>query len=46
MEGAVNKNVIVIWCLVFMADGACESGAGFTGFGRVGGASRGIDVNS
>lgn len=44
--GAIKKKDIVVWCFVFMADGARESGAGFTGFGRVGGDGRGIDVNS
>jgi hypothetical protein len=46
VRGAVKKKDIVVWCFVFMTDGARESGSGFTGFGRLGGASRSIDANS
>jgi hypothetical protein len=35
-----------MWCFVLMADGARESGAGFTGLGRVDRTGRSIDVKS
>jgi hypothetical protein len=43
---AVKEKDTIMWCFVFMAGGARESGAGFTGSGRVDGASKSIDVKS